>query len=99
MGRTGVCLRKLDESTVSSLLECAINILCKREFVDVLLPWVSSIVRLCIKDLSPGFMSDLVECLLALLSEPETSSQRKVEKILRAEILKICNDLESRINQ
>ena len=45
MGRTGVCLERLQTRTVQLLLTKTIRVLNHRSFIDVLLPWVSAIVR------------------------------------------------------
>lgn len=45
MGKTGVCTGHLDEQVLCKVLECSIKILMHREFIDVLLPWVSRIVH------------------------------------------------------
>ena len=45
MGKTGVCSGLLDETVLCKVLDCSIKILMHREFIDVLLPWVSRIVH------------------------------------------------------
>ena len=45
MGKTGVCTNLLDEHVLCKVLDCSIKILMHREFIDVLLPWVSRIVH------------------------------------------------------
>ena len=45
MGKTGVCTNLLDEQVLCKVLDCSIKILMHREFIDVLLPWVSRIVH------------------------------------------------------
>jgi hypothetical protein len=43
MGRTGVCADVLDDATTNLILDWCINTLAQKEFIDVLLPWVSEI--------------------------------------------------------
>ena len=91
MGKTGVCTNLLDEQVLCKVLDCSIKILMHREFIDVLLPWVSRIVHDAAsslqsatgqsikhnkpqKLLSLDQLSNLFECLLALLKEPEPLS-------------------------
>ena len=45
MGKTGVCTGLLNENVLFKVLDCSIKILLHREFIDVLLPWVSRIVH------------------------------------------------------
>jgi hypothetical protein len=45
IGRTGVCLNSLELDTVELLLLHIVHILKEREFIDVLLPWVSTITK------------------------------------------------------
>lgn len=45
MGKTGVCTHLIDEPVLCKVLDCSIKILMHREFIDVLLPWVSRIVH------------------------------------------------------
>lgn len=84
MGKTGVCSNLLKEAVQCKLLDCSIKILMQREFIDVLLPWVSRIVhdasssmvtkganQTASKLLSLDQLSNLFECLLALLKEAD----------------------------
>jgi hypothetical protein len=41
MGRTGVCLDELTDATISNLLDSAVDLLKSREFIEVLLPWIT----------------------------------------------------------
>lgn len=45
MGKTGVCTNLLDENVQCKVLDCSIKILMHKEFIDVLLPWLSKIVH------------------------------------------------------
>ena len=45
MGKTGVCTNLLDEQVRCKVLDCSIKVLMQREFIDVLLPWVSRVVH------------------------------------------------------
>ena len=45
MGRTGVCISLIEDAVQTKILDCCIKILMQREFIDVLLPWVSQIVH------------------------------------------------------
>jgi hypothetical protein len=40
MGKTGVCVGWLEDDVLKGVLSYAIEVLQKREFIDVLLPWV-----------------------------------------------------------
>ena len=40
MGRTGVCIDLLEDSTITRILDWSMRVLLQREFIDVLLPWV-----------------------------------------------------------
>ena len=53
MGKTGVCTNLLDEQVLCKVLDCSISILMQREFIDVLLPWVSRIVHDASAKLAP----------------------------------------------
>jgi hypothetical protein len=44
MGKTGVCPEQLNPIAVQQVLDWCIKVLILREFIDVLLPWVSRIV-------------------------------------------------------
>ncbi|CAI2384369.1 unnamed protein product [Moneuplotes crassus] len=46
MGRTGVCLEKLDPENLEKVLTTIVSTLKSKAFVDLLLPWVSSFCRL-----------------------------------------------------
>ena len=98
MGKTGVCTTFLDENVQSKVLDCSIKILMHREFIDVLLPWLSKIVheaastrlpapkKASVKQATPirspndskllslDQLSNLFECLLALLKEADPAS-------------------------
>ena len=54
MGKTGVCTSMLDETVQCKVLDCSIKILMHREFIDVLLPWVSKIVHDAASKLVPN---------------------------------------------
>ena len=45
MGKTGVCIAHLEEQVLTKILDCCIKVLMHREFIDVLLPWISQIVH------------------------------------------------------
>ena len=45
MGKTGVCINHIEDSVLIKILDCCIKVLMQREFIDVLLPWVSQIVH------------------------------------------------------
>jgi len=54
MGKTGVCSHLLKENVQCKLLDCSIKVLMQREFIDVLLPWVSRIVHDSAQNLIPN---------------------------------------------
>ncbi|CDW90612.1 microtubule-associated protein tortifolia1-like [Stylonychia lemnae] len=100
IGKTGVCLDKLDEFTIDNLLNRIIKILSEREFIDVLLPWMSSITQY-LKDhknshnqdspskqqLSLNTLSNLIECLLLLLNDQ--GSRNGLNEVQRVEVEQI----------
>lgn len=45
MGRTGVCLEKLDPENLVKLLRCVAITLSSKSFIDLLLPWVNQYYR------------------------------------------------------
>jgi hypothetical protein len=45
MGKTGFCLEKLTNSTITKLLSTVISLIKGNDFVDVLLPWLSALVK------------------------------------------------------
>ena len=87
LGRTGVCLEKLQLETVNQVIHKIISILNKRDFVDVLLPWLAEFTKRKCDDLE--LTSQLIECLLGLI---EDESGALTEK-LRNEILSIYESL------
>lgn len=44
MSKTGVCVGWLDDSIVKQLLDMCVKVLRKREFNDIMLPWIYQIV-------------------------------------------------------
>lgn len=54
IGKTGVCLQKLQDHTINQLLQRIITVLSKRDFVDVLLPWLSALTRHLFLSKRPG---------------------------------------------
>ena len=68
---------RLDELTVDQLLNKMISILSEREFIDVLLPWLSTITKFMgaknKSNLNLNTYSNLIECLLLLLSDTHKS--------------------------
>lgn len=86
MGKTGVCTSQIEDSVLTKILDCCIKVLMHREFIDVLLPWVSQIVHNASsqpesntpknqkkkdnKLLNLDQLSELFECLLVLLKDP-----------------------------
>ena len=104
MGQTGVCVAQLEDHTMKGLIDVCVRALQVRDFVDVLLPWVHAIVIVSggkskkqgNKIIGLTQLSNLVECLLALLNDPEGAFVRELEKSQRAEVHKIYKELEGR---
>jgi len=92
MGRTGICLSDLDQFTIESLLNRIVVVLSRKEFVDVLLPWVSSITDYSAhqKSLTLNSISNLVECLIFLLH----AGSGGLDQTQRAEVEKIYQYLQ-----
>ena len=65
MGRTGVCPDLLKPETLNSVLEWCIGVLNQREFIDVLLPWLSKIISVTNRQqMELNQLSKVVELLL-----------------------------------
>jgi len=85
LSKTGVCPERLSEKTFEKLLTRLINVASRGEFVVVILPWLSAMAKVS----SLEKLSDLVECLLGLLSDESGNLSEKV----KAEIMEIYQTL------
>lgn len=92
-GRTGVCLEKLKPDTVERVITKIISVLNKRDFVDILLPWLSEFTKQRCENLN--LVSELIECLLGLISDDSGSLNDR----LRNEILEIYESLSQTFNK
>lgn len=87
-GRTGVCLDKLNPDTVERVITRIISVLNKRDFVDILLPWLAEFTNKRRCD-NLELVSELIECLLGLLADDTGFLSERV----RNEILAIYQSL------
>jgi len=76
MGKTGICLGQLDPSLIHFLVQRIVTILATKEFVPVLLPWVTELSDLLLTNkaqreriLSQETVSDLIEVLIELIND------------------------------
>ena len=88
MGRTGVCPDQLKPDTLNGVLEWCVAVLNQREFIDVLLPWLSKIISVTNRQqMELNQLSTVVELLLQLLEEFE--GRRGLDSKQRQEVLAI----------
>lgn len=50
MGKTGVCFKKLNKSVLDYLVSKIIDLIQKRDFLNVLLTWISELSSALIED-------------------------------------------------
>lgn len=96
MVKSGVCNHKLSALSCQELLANIVSMLNDRSFVDVLLPWVSAMVKESGEESGLGLehWSQLVDCLLGLLRSSQSEGLDYSQKI---EVHKIYEALRLRL--
>lgn len=83
-----MCLDKLKPETIERVITRIISVLNKRDFVDILLPWLAEFTKKGSCD-NLDLVSELIECLLGLLADDTGFLNERV----RNEILAIYQSL------
>ena len=102
MGKTGICLSSLLEDrtplgiqTFELLIQRIISILTTKEFVNVLLPWITELSDLFVDWQGEGdlvnqtIVSDLIEVLIALMNDVKSG----IDELQKSEIHRIYENL------
>lgn len=90
-------VERLSDATNNALLQRVTWVIQQQEFVDVLLPWLSALVKHQFLDPkrfqdsedSLQLRSTLIECLLTILSDEKSSMSERV----RQEVQDVCEAL------
>ena len=89
--KTGVVIEHLDTQNTEYLLLKVIDLVKAREFLDLLLPWLTSAVDRRF-DISLNARSMIMEALEELL-ESEESSEYRLDKLQVKEVYRVYNKL------
>ncbi len=80
MGKTGICLDRVERSIMEYLILKIISILKTKEFVHVLLPWVTELSDILLENkdnhieiLSQNVVAELIEVLINLMNDVKSN--------------------------
>jgi len=80
MGKTGVCLSKLNKSVLEYLVEKIVDLISKRDFLNVLVLWAQELANILVEDhyaMNFNVTSNFIECLKRMSDDYNVPQQMR----------------------